>query len=75
MKMILRLLKKRFSDKIIYVEQNKDKFSDIKEIINVSIQTYKELRNKNLPKYVLHGDLQHKNILNMKIICKFIMGF
>ena len=54
---------KRFNDKIICVEQNKEKFLDIINIIDVGVQIYKELKEKNLPKYVLHGDLQHHNIL------------
>lgn len=55
--------KKRFNDKIIYVEENKEKFLDIINIIDTGIQFYKELKEKNLPKYVLHGDLNHRNIL------------
>lgn len=54
---------KRFNDKIICVEQNKEEFLDIINIINTGVQLYKELKEKNLPKYVLHGDLQHRNIL------------
>lgn len=54
---------KRFNDKIICVEQNREKFLDIINIINVGVQFYKELKEKNLPKYVIHGDLQHRNIL------------
>lgn len=53
----------RFNDKIIYAEQNKEKYLDITNIINTAIQFYKELKEYNLPKYVIHGDLQHKNIL------------
>lgn len=55
--------KKRFNDKIICSRQNKEEFLDIANIINTSIQFYKELEEKNLPKYVLHGDLKHSNIL------------
>lgn len=54
---------KRFNDKIICVEQNTEEFLEIINIINTGIQLYKELKEKNLPKYVLHGDLQHHNIL------------
>lgn len=54
---------KRFNDRIICVEQNKEEFLDIINIINTGVQLYKEFKEKNLPKYVLHGDLQHPNIL------------
>lgn len=67
-----KTFEKRFYDKIICANENKDEFLDIKEIINMSIQFYNSLKNENFPKYVLHGDLQHKNILksenNWKVI-------
>lgn len=58
-----KIFEKRFNDKIICVEQNKEEFLDIINVINTGIQFYKELKEINLPKYVLHGDLQHRNIL------------
>lgn len=67
-----KIFEKRFYDKIMCVEENKEEFLDIKEIIDMSIQVYNTIKSKNLPKYVLHGDLQHKNILksedNWKVI-------
>lgn len=54
---------KRFNDKIICMKQNKEEFLYIIDIINTGVQLHNELKEKNLPKYVLHGDLQHYNIL------------
>lgn len=58
-----KTFEKRFNNKIICVEQNKEEFLDITNIINKGVQLYKELKEQNLHKYVIHGDLQHRNIL------------
>ena len=47
----------------ISVGEPKEEFLDITNIINKGVQLYKELKEQNLHKYVIHGDLQHRNIL------------
>lgn len=58
-----KTFEKRFNNKIICVEKNKEEFLDITNIIDKGVQLYKELKEQNLLKYVIHGDLQHRNIL------------
>lgn len=58
-----KIYEKRWKDKIAEIEKNKKEFLDIKEMITTAIEFYKEIKEQNLPQYVLHGDLQDKNIL------------
>lgn len=43
-----------------------EKFESLKEYIVVANDLYKEIENSNLPKYLLHADLHHDNILTSK---------
>lgn len=45
---------------------------NIKEKIKKSLQLYNEINEMNLPKYVLHRDLHHNNILKSKTTWKVI---
>ncbi len=40
-----------------------EKYQSLGEYINLANELYKEIENCNLPKYLLHADLQHSNIL------------
>lgn len=40
-----------------------EKFKSLIEFIIIANELYKEIENKNLPKYLLHADLHHDNIL------------
>lgn len=51
------------NEKISYVYNNKTLFSDILWMIDISNNLYDNLQKMNLPKYILHNDLHHKNIL------------
>ena len=67
-------------DKLIYdiksrIKVNKElfaKYEDIEDMLDKVIKTYNEIKKLNLPKYIIHNDLQHKNILksgdNFKVI-------
>lgn len=51
------------NEKIEKVCNNKEKYSSILYMLDTVKNLYREIKNMNLPKYVLHDDLQHKNIL------------
>ncbi len=53
------ILNKRFH----YVAENKILFSDILWMIHTSNELYHKMQAMHLPKYILHDDLHHKNIL------------
>ena len=53
----------RINDDIKEVYQNPSLYKDIIEIFDKSIHMYDEIKSLNLPKFVLHCDLHHKNIL------------
>jgi len=40
-----------------------ERFKSLKELITAANSLYKEIENENLPKYLLHADLHHNNIL------------
>lgn len=40
-----------------------EKFEPLKRLINIANDLYKDIENQNLPKYLLHADLHHGNIL------------
>lgn len=48
------------------------KYEYIEDMLDKVIKTYDEIKKLNLPKYIIHNDLQHKNILksgnNFKVI-------
>lgn len=52
-------LKEKINNTKIY----KNVSPEILDMLNKAYQIYEEISKKNLPKYVLHHDLQHKNIL------------
>lgn len=55
-----------FMGRIELVKNNKEQYKDILYMLDTASKLYKEIKNMNLPKYVLHEDLQHKNILKSK---------
>lgn len=52
-----------FKNEIEYAHKNKSKYADILWMIEKSNKIYDEIYEMNLPKYILHNDLHHKNIL------------
>ena len=53
----------RLKDKISNITNLDGINSDLLEMLLVANDMYDEISSMNLPKYVLHNDLQHKNIL------------
>ncbi len=53
------ILNKRFH----YAFENKILFTDILWMIDTANQIYHKIQTMHLPKYILHNDLHHKNIL------------
>lgn len=53
----------RFKSKIEYAYQNKSNYSDIFWMLDKANKIYYKICKMNLPKYLLHHDLHHKNIL------------
>lgn len=58
--------KELFKDTTKYAYDNKEIFSDIIWMIEKATTIYNNIEAMNLPQYILHGDLQHKNILKSK---------
>lgn len=52
-----------FKSKIEYAYQNKNDFLDILWMIDKANNIYDKIHKMNLPQYILHNDLHHKNIL------------
>ena len=52
-----------FRERIEYVHEHVNSFSEIIWMIDIANHLYAKLRNMNLPNYILHDDLHHKNIL------------
>lgn len=50
-------------EKVDYAYENKSTFSATWEMIDFAKKLYDKLQNMNLPKYILHNDLHHGNIL------------
>lgn len=50
-------------EKISFVIEDKEKYSDIISLVDKAIDLNDELKKMNLPKVILHNDLHHKNIL------------
>jgi len=44
-------------------DEQPERFEPLKRLIIIADDLYKEVENKNLPKYLLHADLHHDNIL------------
>lgn len=61
-----------FKSRIEYVYQNKSDFVDILWMIDKANNIYDEICKMNLPKYILHNDLHHKNILKSEVGWKAI---
>lgn len=55
-----------FKDTIKYAYDNKETFSDMMWMIEKANNIYNKIAAMNLPQYILHGDLHHKNILKSK---------
>lgn len=51
------------TEKINYAYENKSIFSDILWMIDIAHHLYHKIQSQNLPNYILHNDLHHKNIL------------
>lgn len=49
-----------------YAHNNKQAYSNIMELINIADSVYKKIKKRNLKKYVIHEDLNYKNILKAK---------
>lgn len=56
-------LEKLFEKRMQYLSENKHLFSDILWMFDIAQNLYEKIQNMNLPKYILHDDLHHKNIL------------
>lgn len=52
-----------FYKRINYAYENKAIFSNLLPMINIATNFYQKIRTLHLPKYILHFDLHHKNIL------------
>lgn len=50
-------------ERMEYVYENKSTFTEILPMIAFANELYAKIKEKNLPKYILHNDLHHKNIL------------
>lgn len=44
-------------------DEQSEKYKSLKEFIVAANDLYKQIENSNLPKYLLHADLHHENIL------------
>jgi len=55
-----------FEKRMQYLSENKHLFSDILWMFDIAQNLYEKIQNMNLPKYILHGDLHHKNILKAR---------
>lgn len=55
-----------FQEEIEYVYENKQNYLAIIEMVDGACNIYQKIKQMNLKKYVLHNDLQHKNILKTK---------
>lgn len=53
----------KLKEKIIKIQNIDNSKYNITEMANIAVELYEKIKNMNLPKYVLHEDLQHKNIL------------
>lgn len=60
-KMLDDILKERFN-----LALNNKEYVYISDMINKAIKMHQEINSMNLPKYVLHDDLHHNNILKSK---------
>lgn len=56
-------LEAKFHKNMEFAYQNKSTFINISEMIDFANEIYAKIKTKNLPKYILHDDLHHKNIL------------
>lgn len=61
-----RTIIERIKHSIEYTYKNQDNYKDIMDMIEDSSKLCKKMEKTNLPKYILHDDLQHKNILKSK---------
>lgn len=53
----------KLKDLLKYVSDNKSKYIDIENLIEKMKNLYAEIQKMNLDKYILHFDLNHRNIL------------
>lgn len=56
-------LERNFKEKLNYAYENKAIFSEILPMIDLADNLYEKIKDLHLPKYILHHDLHHKNIL------------
>ena len=52
-----------FTKDLAFVKENYPLFKDILWMIDIAKNLYEKMQKINLPKYILHDDLHHKNIL------------
>ena len=50
-------------EKIEYVNNNKQDYTNILHMSDITNNLYNDIKKLNLPKYILHDDLQYKNII------------
>lgn len=55
-----------FKERFNYALNHKEEYVYIYNEINYAISVYEDIKRMNLPKYVLHDDLHHKNILKVE---------
>ncbi len=55
-----------FYKDVTYATQNKSLYVSIMPMITFANQLYQKIQEYHLPKYILHNDLHHKNILQSK---------
>lgn len=60
---LFRSYEEILNEKIEMVHNDKTKYKDIWYMLDHIHNFYDEIKNMNLPKCILHNDLQHKNIL------------
>jgi len=65
-------IEEAIEEKIETINKDKQTYSSILHLMNPVNKFYNDIKNLNLPKYVLHDDLQHKNILKSDLGWKTI---
>lgn len=60
---LFRSYEEILNEKIKIVRNDKLRYKDILYMLDIVIDLYNEIKCMNLPKCILHNDLQHKNIL------------
>lgn len=61
-----------FTKDLTFAKENYPLFKDILWMIDIAKNLYEKMQKMNLPKFILHDDLHHKNILKSEIGWKAI---